>query len=64
MLCRVRWTALVTRVYEVASLRCPNCGAEMEIISFIEKPGHPDVVVNGRTRIRRLHCHMSRFLRN
>jgi len=43
-LCRMRWAALIKRVYEVDPLRCPNCGGEMKIIAFIEKRDQPDVV--------------------
>ena len=30
------WAALIQRVYEVDPLKCPDCGAPMRIISFIE----------------------------
>ena len=35
--CRMRWAALIQRVYEFDPLECPKCGGEMKIISFIEK---------------------------
>ena len=34
---RMSWAALIKSVYEVDPLECPNCGARMKIISFIEK---------------------------
>ena len=34
---RKRWAALIKKVYEVDPLSCPKCGAEMKIISFIER---------------------------
>lgn len=34
-LCRMRWAALIRRVYEVDPLLCPQCGGDMEIVSFI-----------------------------
>ncbi len=33
--CRMRWAALVKRVYEVDPLNCPNCGGTMAVVSFI-----------------------------
>jgi hypothetical protein len=35
--CRSRWAALIKKVYEVDPLKCPKCGGQMRIISFIEK---------------------------
>ena len=35
--CRMRWAALIQRIYEFDPLKCPKCGGEMKIISFIEK---------------------------
>jgi hypothetical protein len=32
---RMSWAALIRKVYEVDPLRCPDCGGEMKIISFI-----------------------------
>jgi len=29
------WSQLIKKVYEVDPLRCPRCGGEMKIISFI-----------------------------
>jgi hypothetical protein len=42
---KMSWAALIRKVYEVDPLQCPECGAEMMIISFIfiEKC-QPDVV--------------------
>ncbi len=34
---RKRWAALIKPVYEIDPLSCPQCGAEMKIISFIER---------------------------
>ena len=34
---RKRWAALIKQVYETDPLRCPKCGGEMKIISFIER---------------------------
>jgi hypothetical protein len=34
---KMSWAALIKKVYEVDPLRCPECGGEMKIISFIEK---------------------------
>lgn len=31
------WVLLLTRIYEVFPLLCPNCGGEMWIIAFITK---------------------------
>jgi predicted nucleic acid-binding Zn ribbon protein len=42
--CRMRWAALIKRVYEVDPLRCPECGAKMKIVSFIERRSQPAVV--------------------
>jgi hypothetical protein len=36
---RLCWAALIKLVYEVNPLKCPKCGSEMKIISFItEEP--------------------------
>jgi hypothetical protein len=42
--CRSRWAALIKKVYEVDPLRCPKCGGQMKIISFIEKKDQADVI--------------------
>ncbi|MGQ9853611.1 MAG: hypothetical protein ACUVTG_09445 [Candidatus Oleimicrobiaceae bacterium] len=34
---RMSWAALIRKVYEVDPLRCPECGGEMKVVSFIEK---------------------------
>ena len=34
---RKRWAALIKQVYEIDPLSCTRCGAEMKIISFIER---------------------------
>jgi len=33
----MNWAALIKKVYEVDPLRCPECGGEMKVISFIDK---------------------------
>lgn len=43
-LCRMRWGALLKRVFEIDPLCCPNCGGTMKIISFVERRDQPDVV--------------------
>jgi hypothetical protein len=35
--CRMTWAALIKCVYEVDPLKCPKCGGEMKIISFIDE---------------------------
>ena len=35
--CRMTWAALIKCVYEVDPLKCPKCGGEMRIVSFIEQ---------------------------
>ena len=42
--CRSRWSALIRKVYEVDPLKCPECGGEMKIVSFIEKKEQAVVV--------------------
>ena len=34
---RQRWSALIKQVYEIDPLLCPTCGAEMKMVSFIER---------------------------
>ena len=41
---RLRWAALIQRVYEVDPLTCRACGAQMKIISFIERKDQPQLV--------------------
>lgn len=43
-LCRMRWAALIKRVYEMDPLLCPKCGGTMKIIAFIEKHDQADVI--------------------
>ena len=43
-LCRMRWAALIKRVYEGDPLLCPKCGGTMAIVSFIEKRDQADVI--------------------
>jgi hypothetical protein len=35
---RMRWAALLQRVFAVDALRCPHCGATMRVIAAIEDP--------------------------
>jgi hypothetical protein len=35
---RMRWAALLQRVFEVDALRCPRCGSTMRLIAAIEDP--------------------------
>ena len=32
------WAMLIKRVYEVNPLSCPECGGQMQVVSFIEPP--------------------------
>ena len=34
--CRMRWAALIKRVFQTDPLRCPQCKGQMKIISFIQ----------------------------
>ncbi len=43
-LCRMRWAALIKRVWEVDLLLCPKCGGKMAVVSFIEKRDQADVI--------------------
>jgi hypothetical protein len=35
---RMRWAALLQRVFEIDALRCPGCGSTMRLIAAIEDP--------------------------
>ncbi len=35
---RIRWAALLQRVFEIDALRCPRCGGAMRLIAAIEDP--------------------------
>ncbi len=35
---RQSWAMLIKRVYEVDPLCCPECGGQMQVVSFIEPP--------------------------
>jgi hypothetical protein len=35
---RQLWTVLLKKVWDVDTLKCPKCGGEMKVISFIEQP--------------------------
>ena len=43
-LARMRWAALIKRVWEVNPLVCPKCGGTMKIVGFIEKRDQADVI--------------------
>ena len=32
------WAMLIKRVYEVDPLSCPECGGQMQVVSFLEPP--------------------------
>jgi hypothetical protein len=36
--CRRAWARLIRKVYLVDPLTCPNCGARLRILSFIDNP--------------------------
>ena len=38
------WAALIKKVYEFDFLKCPKCGGQMRIISFIEAKDQMDVI--------------------
>ena len=48
------WAMLIKRVYEADPLTCPQCGGQMEVVTFIEPP-QADVI----ERILR-HCGLRR----
>ena len=35
--CRMTWAALIRAIFEVDPLKCPSCGGNMRIVSFIEE---------------------------
>jgi hypothetical protein len=39
------WAEMICKVYEVDPLRCPSCGGQMRIISFIEEPKTIDRII-------------------
>jgi hypothetical protein len=39
------WAEMIRKVYEVDPLRCPICGGQMSIISFIEEPKTIDRII-------------------
>ncbi len=46
---RRSWAQLLKRVYEINPLICPDCGAEMRIISFILDPKVESLVKTRKT---------------
>jgi hypothetical protein len=41
---RMRWAALIKKVYEADPLLCPRCGGQMAIIAFLEKRDQAGVI--------------------
>ena len=41
---KMTWAALIKCVYEVDPLKCPKCGGEMKIISFVEAKSQADLI--------------------
>ena len=39
------WAEMIRKVYELDPLRCPSCGGQMRIISFIEDPKSIDKII-------------------
>jgi hypothetical protein len=39
------WAEMIRKVYEVDPLRCPSCGGQMSIISFMEEPKTIDRII-------------------
>ncbi len=39
------WAEMIRKVYEVNPLRCPTCGGQISIISFIEEPKTIDRII-------------------
>ena len=39
------WAGMIRKVFEVDPLRCPSCGGQMKIISFIEDPKAIDKII-------------------
>jgi hypothetical protein len=35
---RQQWAVLLKKVWDIDALKCPKCGGEMQVISFIEDP--------------------------
>ncbi|MBN2256327.1 MAG: transposase zinc-binding domain-containing protein, partial [Anaerolineaceae bacterium] len=35
---RQQWAALLKKVWDIDTLKCPKCGGQMKVISFIEQP--------------------------
>ena len=41
---KLRWAALLKKVFEVDPFLCPRCGSEMRVVAVIEKRDQPEVV--------------------
>jgi hypothetical protein len=35
---RQQWAVLLKKVWDVDALKCPKCGGDMNVVSFIEQP--------------------------
>jgi hypothetical protein len=35
---RQPWAALLKKVWDIDALKCPQCGGQMNVVSFIEQP--------------------------
>lgn len=42
----VRWAMLMARIFEILPLKCPRCGQQMKIISFITQPEVIEKILN------------------
>ena len=40
------WAQIIRKVYEIDFLLCPDCGAEMKVIAFIEDHKVIDNIIN------------------
>jgi len=60
------WAALIKCVYEVDPLKCPKCGGEMRIISFIEEAAVIEKILRhcGLWRSRPFGLHRKRSCRS
>jgi len=50
--CSLTWAMLIKLIYEVDPLKCPKCGEEMKVISFIQH--HQTDVIEGILK----HCNL------
>ena len=47
--CSQTWAMLIKRVYEVDPLSCPQCGAPMKVVAFIERGHQSQAMVGARS---------------